>query len=335
MGRRMGIDFGTSYIRIFAEPDGIVLRAPSVVALDKRTREVIATGGDAKRMLGKTPSGILAYRPIKESTVAEFDAAARMLELFLHKLKAVSFFSHPKILLSAPLQITEVGQMALENVALEAGARSVAVVEAPLAAAVGAGLRVNAARGCMLMDFGGGMTEMAVISSGGIVCSNSSRACGDRIDTVIQNYLRLRRNILVGESTAEYIKRELATALPGINRGSMRVSGLHVRTGLACTVTVTGGEIFEAIRGMLNSLARSAVATIEQTPPDIAADIFDYGLLLTGGGSQIPGMAKFLSRAVGVRVVVAREPLDCVAVGLGKLLRTPRLISQEPKYRFR
>ncbi len=335
MAKHFGVDFGTSYIRICEEQSGTVLRAPSVVALDKRTRAVLGMGGDAKRMLGKTPSGILAYRPIRESTVAEFDAASRLLEEYLHKLGAVSFFHKPKLLLSAPLGITEVGQMALENVAIEAGARAVSVVEAPLAAAIGAGLRVNAAQGSMLVDFGGGTTEMAVISSGGIVCANTSRVSGDRIDTVIRNYLRLHRDILVGDATAECLKRELATALPGINRGSMRVSGLHVRTGLACTVTVTGGEIYQAVVGMLQSLARTAIATIEQAPPDIAADIFDYGLLLTGGGAQIPGMTKFLSQAVGVRVVMARSPLDCTVNGLCTLLRSPHLLGRERDLKYR
>ena len=325
MARLVGLDLGTTYTRIWTQDGGVVLRCPSVASIDGQTRQLVALGAEARKMLGKTPQDILASRPIREGMVSEFDVAARMIHaMFLNK-KICSTFNRPAVLLATPYRIDQVQQLAAENAVIEAGARAVAQIPAIFAAAAGAGLRVASPRGCMILDIGGGLSESAVISLGGIIAGRSLKVAGDRFDAAIMNYLRQKRNLVVGATTAEELRVRIGVCDSRIDRGSMTVYGRNARTGLASRQEVFSSEICEAVTPAIAAIARSVMSLLEDVPPEIAADVYDYGIMLTGGCAPMPGMVEALCRETGLRITVAQQPRDCVIRGLGLILAKPSL----------
>ncbi len=325
MARCIGLDLGTAYTRICTPEEGVILRRPSAAAIDSQTHEVIAVGAEARRMIGKTSEGILAYRPIKDGVVSDFEVTALMLDSYFTQKKLRSTFYKPVVLLATPYRITEVEKLAAENAVLEAGARDVPQVPAIFAAAVGAGLRVTSPQGCMVLNIGGGITEAAVISSCGIVNALSARMAGERLDVAIVSYMLNRRHLRISDSAAEALKMKIGSADPRLDRGSMTVCGLKSDEGLAAALNVSSREICEAITPSIENIARIALLTLEGVQPEISADIHNYGLMLTGGCAVIPGMAAAISRCTGLRVTVAKDPLDCVINGLNRIIRTPSL----------
>ena len=335
MARMVGLDLGTTYTRIWTQDGGVVLRCPSAAAIDSETHKLVALGADARRMLGKTPRDILAYRPIKEGLVSEFEVAARMVHaMFLNK-QICSTFNRPVVLLATPYRINQVQQLAAENTVFEGGARAVAQIPAVFAAAIGAGLRVSSPRGCMILNMGGGITEVAVISSGGIVAARSIKVAGERFDAAVVNYLKQRRNLVVGMPTAEELRVRIGTMESGIDRGSMTVYGRNARTGLASRQEVFSSEITEAITPAMDAVMRGILSLLEDVPPEIASDVYDFGLMLSGGCAETPGLPAAIRRATGLRVTVARDPRDCVINGLGRIIRDPSLWGARLEYRLK
>jgi rod shape-determining protein MreB len=294
------------------------------VSIDRAKNEVIASGRIAKRMLGKTPGNIKALRPLKDGVITDLQVTSMMLRDFFERLDMVSLFNRPSALVCIPYGITEVERRAVEDATFEAGAKNVGLIDEPIAAAVGAGIQVYKARGAMLVDLGGGVSEASVISLGGVVQSNSLRIAGDELDIAIVNYLKQARNILIGEITAEKLKLRIGTAVPGIDRGTMEVCGRDLRTGLAKTVEITTEEIREAIQEPVSEIISMVKQTLEETPPELSADIFDFGIVMVGGGSLLPGIDEAISRRTGVRVIKAKRPVDSVCEGLGKMLQSNR-----------
>lgn len=324
MAKQIGIDLGTSTTMIFVKDKGIVLRAPSVVSIDRVTHEVIASGKAAKRMLGKTPGNIRALRPLKDGVITDLEVTSLMLRDFFERLDMTSFFNRPSALVCIPYGVTEVERRAVEDAVFEAGAKNVGLIDEPIAAAVGAGVQVSKARGAMLVDLGGGVSETAVLSLGGVVQSNSLRVAGDELDLAIVNHLKMTRNVLIGEVTAEMLKLRIGAATPDIDRGSMEVCGRDLNTGLAKTIEVTTREVREAIREPLAEITAMVKMTLEETPPELSADIFDFGIVLVGGGSLLPGIDQLIHEKTGVRVIIPKKPgpRDCVCVGLGRMLQS-------------
>ena len=321
MGRQIGIDLGTSNTLIYKDK-GIALRAPSVVSIDRFTHEVIASGRAAKQMLGKTPGNILALRPLKDGVITDLEVTSLMLRDFFTRLDMTSFFNRPSALVCIPYGVTEVERRAVEDATMEAGAKNVGLIDEPIAAAVGAGIKVSKARGAMLIDLGGGVSETAVISLGGVVQSNSLRIAGDELDQAIVNHLKQTRNILIGEITAERLKIRLGSAVEGIDRGSMEVCGRDLQTGLAVTAEITTAEVREAMREPISEIIAMVKQTLEETPPELSADIFDLGIVMVGGGSLLPGIDRAIHERTGIRVIVAKKPVDCVCQGLGRMLQS-------------
>ncbi len=335
MARLVGLDLGTTYTRIWTQDSGIVLRCPSAAAIDGQTRELVALGAEARKMLGKTPQDILASCPIREGLVSEFDVAARMVRaMFLNK-KLCSTFNRPAVLLATPYRIDQVQQLAAENTVIEAGAKAVAQVPAIFAAAAGAGLRVASPRGCMILDIGGGLSEAAVISLGGIIAGRFLKVAGDRFDAAIMNYLKQKRNLVVGATTAEELRVRIGVCDIHIDRGSMTVYGRNARTGLASRQEVFSSEICEAITPAIQAIARTALSLLEDVPPEIASDIYDFGMMLTGGCALMPGMREALNRETGLRVTVAEHPRDAVIRGIGRILNQPSLWGTPLEYRLK
>lgn len=322
VAKQIGMDLGTSSTLIFLKEKGLVMHAPSVVSIDRVTHEVIASGSGAKRMLGKTPGNIRALRPLKDGVITDLEVTSLMIRDFFRKLDMVSLFNRPSVLISIPYGVTEVESRAVEDALFEAGAKNVGMIDEPIAAAVGAGIRVSKARGAMLVDLGGGVSEAAVISLGGIVHSNSLRTAGDELDQAIVNHLKQTRNILIGEVTAERLKKQIGSALPSIERGSMEVCGRDLHTGLAVTAEITAAEVRQAIREPLDEIIAMIKTTLEETPPELSADIFDFGIVMVGGGSLLPGLEQAVHNRTGVRVRVAKKPIECGCMGLGHMLRS-------------
>ena len=322
MAKQIGIDLGTSNTRIFVKDKGIVLRAPSVVSMDRSTHEVLASGLLAKRMLGKTPGNILALRPLKDGVITDLEITSLMLHDFFTRMDMTSVFNRPSALVCIPYGVTEVERRAVEDATFEAGAKNVGLIDEPIAAAVGAGIQVSKARGAMLIDLGGGTSETAVISLGGVVQSNSLRTAGDEMDLAIINYLKQTRNVLIGEITAESLKKHIGTAVEGIDRGSAEVCGRDLRTGLATTIAVTTAEVREAIRDPLSEIVSMVKMTLETTPPELSADIFDFGIVMVGGGALLPGIDQAIHNRTGIRVRIPKRPTDCVCVGLGRMIQS-------------
>ncbi len=324
MAKQIGIDLGTSTTMIYQKDKGIVLRAPSVVSIDRTTHEVIASGKTAKRMIGKTPGNILALRPLKDGVITDLEVTSLMLHDFFERLDMTSVFNRPSALVCIPYGVTEVERRAVEDAVFEAGAKNVGLIDEPIAAAVGAGIKVSKARGAMIIDLGGGVSEAAVISLGGVVQSNSLRTAGDELDLAIINYLKMTRNILIGEITAERLKLQIGSAIEGIDRGSMEVCGRDLRTGLATTAQIHSEEVRRALHEPLSEIISMVKMTLEETPPELSADIFDFGIAMVGGGALLPGLDEAIRERTGIRVIVPKKPRpsDCVCVGLGRMLQS-------------
>ncbi|MGE5576943.1 MAG: rod shape-determining protein [Syntrophothermus sp.] len=318
--RDMGIDLGTANTLVYLKGKGIVLQEPSVVAIDQETHEVFAVGADAKRMVGRTPGNIVAIRPMRDGVIADFDTTEKMLRHFIHKTQKRKSMFRPRILVSIPSGVTEVEKRAVMDATLQAGARDARLIEEPMAAAIGAGLPIQEATGSMIVDIGGGTTEVAVISLGGIVASRSIRVAGDEMDETIVQHVKRTYNLMIGERTAEEIKKEIGSAYGFEEEASMEVRGRDLVTGLPKTIRVTAGEIREALAEPVMAITEAVRLTLEKTPPELAADIMDKGIVMAGGGSLLRGLDKYLRQETGMPVNLAEDPLTCVAMGAGVAL---------------
>jgi rod shape-determining protein MreB len=320
--RDLGIDLGTANTLVYVRGKGIVVREPSVVALRTDTKTIEAVGEAAKKMIGRTPGNIRAVRPMKDGVIADFDTTATMIKYFIRQAqKQKSLFPrHPYVMVCVPSGITAVEKRAVEDATKQAGAREAYTIEEPFAAAIGADLPVWEPTGSMVVDIGGGTTEVAVISLGGIVTSRSIRIAGDEMDEAITHYIKRMYNLMIGERTAEQLKMDIGSALPLEKPESMEIRGRDLVTGLPKTISVTSDEITEALSDNMNAIVDAVKVTLERCPPELAADIMDRGIVLTGGGGLLRNLDKLLSRETGMPVIVADNPLDCVAIGTGRAL---------------
>ncbi|MBO5938862.1 MAG: rod shape-determining protein [Clostridia bacterium] len=316
MAKMVGVDLGTANTLICMKGAGIVVRSPSVVAINKDSREIITQGNEAKRMLGKTPTGILAFRPMKDGVISDAEVTAGMLRNYFVHIGALSTFSRPIVVACVPYGVTSVEKQAVEDAMFEAGARKVDLIEEPLAAALGVGLNVRGPQGMMIVDIGGGTTEVAVISMGGIVASNSLRVAGDELDEAIVASLRKTRGLLIGPATAELLKLRLGSAHREIDRGSLTVSGMNLQRRMGEMVEISSQEVREALSESLDQIIFVIQQTLEQTPPELSSDLYDFGIVLTGGGALLPGLARLISERTGVRVQIAKRPMESVCAGL-------------------
>ncbi len=320
--RDIGIDLGTANTLMCVRGKGIVMREPSVVAYDIRSDEVKAVGTAAKEMIGRTPGSIMAVRPLKFGVIADFDVTAAMLKRFIKEALKGSFVSRARVMISIPAGVTEVEIRAVYSAAKQAGATEVDLIEEPMAAAIGSGLPTGDASGNMVVDIGGGTTEVAVVSLGDIVTAQSIRTAGDTLDDAIVQYIRRKHNLLIGERTAEQIKIQLGSAMPYEDEGSMDIRGRNVVDGLPKNVVVTAAEVREAIADCVTQIVDVVRSTLEKTPPELAADIIDRGMMLTGGGAFLRGLRELLEKETGMPVTVAESPMDCVVKGIAKRLET-------------
>lgn len=320
--RDIFIDLGTDNTRVGIRGKGIVAREPSVVAYDVRNDTVKAVGAAAKEMIGRTPGSIVAVKPIKGGVIADFDVTEAMLRKFIKSALRGSLFSRCRVMLCVPSGVTEVESRAIYDAASHAGASEVDLIEVPLAAAIGAGIDVAASSGSMVIDIGGGTTEVAVTALGDIVTAHSTKVAGDSLDEAIINYIRKKHNLLIGERTAEQLKIALGSALEYENEGSMEVKGRNLVDGLPKNIEITAEEVREALSDQLYQIVDAVRYTFEKTPPELAADIVDKGIVLTGGGANLRNLDKLIAAETGMEVTVANEPSDCVALGIGKKTET-------------
>lgn len=316
----IGIDLGTANILMTLKGKGIVLKEPSVVAIDRKTGEIKATGYEAKEMLGRTPEDIKAVRPMKDGVIADFTATGLMLKNMIKKVSSRYSIGRPRVVVGVPSGITEVEERAVEESIIQAGAREVYIIEEPMAAAIGASLDVAEPSGSIIVDIGGGTTEVAVISLGGIVVSHSLRVAGDELDADIVNYVKREMNLAIGETTAEQIKLAIGCAMPLMTEMSMEVRGRDLADGLPRNEKITSAQAQEAMAESIAKIVEVVKATLEKTPPELAADIMEKGIVLAGGGALIKNLDKLLSIETGMPVYVAEQPLDCVVRGTGKTL---------------
>ena len=316
----IGIDLGTANTLVYVKGKGIVVREPSVVAMKLDNNTVLAVGDEAKKMIGRTPGNIIAIRPMRDGVIADFYVTQSMLKYFIRKAYGNSSVGKPRVLVSVPSGITEVEKRAVEEAAIQAGARSARLIEEPMAAAIGAGLPVGEPTGSMIVNMGGGTTEIAVISLGGIVTSKSIRSAGDKQDEAIVNYIKRTYNLAIGERTGEEIKISIGSAFPDSIDGEKEIKGRDLVTGLPKTIKITSKEILEALKEPISTIIDGIKGTLEKTPPELAADIMDRGIMLSGGGANLRGLDSLVSQETGMNVQVAENPLDCVALGTGKAL---------------
>jgi rod shape-determining protein MreB len=333
-GRDMAVDLGTANTLVYVRGRGIVLSEPSVVAIDQRTGEVHAVGVEAKRMLGRTPGTITAIRPLKDGVIADFDVTEQMLRHFIHKANG-NRFAHPRVIVCVPSGVTGVEKRAVEEATLSAGARQAYLIEEPMAAAIGAGLPVSEPTGNMVVDIGGGTTEVAVISLGGIVVSQSIRVGGDEMDEAITNHLRKEYKLLIGQQTAEEVKLEIGSAWPLEEEVQAEVRGRDMLTGLPKTIVIGSEDIRRALDEPVLQILDAIRGTLDKTPPELAADIMDRGIVLAGGGALLQGLDQRLRGDTHMPVHVAESPLTCVAVGSGRSLEEFEAIHRSAKARSR
>ena len=325
----IGIDLGTANLLIYIKGQGIVLDEPSVVALDSESKRIVAVGKEAREMLGRTPGKVQAIRPLKDGVIADFEVTDIMLNHFIKKVNGRNFFSRPRILICCPSNITQVEKNAIREAAERTGARKVFLEEEPKVAAVGAGLDISKPSGNMVIDIGGGTTDIAVLSLGGIVTSASIKIAGNEFDNDIIKYIKDKYKLLIGERTAEQIKIKIGTVFPENLNEKMEVKGRDLVTGLPHSVTLCSAEVEEALRESMFKIITKAKNVLEDTPPELAADIIDKGVVLTGGGSLINGLDKLLSHELKVPVFLAASPLTCVVEGTGVLLENVHLIDNK------
>lgn len=316
----IGIDLGTANILVTVKGKGIVLKEPSVVAIDRKTGEILATGHEAKEMLGRTPDSIKAVKPLKDGVIADFTATQLMLKNILKSVGQKYNVGRPRVVVGVPSGITEVEERAVQESIIHAGAKEVYLIEEPMAAAIGSGLHVEEPSGNMIIDIGGGTTEVAVISLGGVVLSNSIRIAGDELDNDIVNYIRKEKNVSIGGTAAEEIKIKIGCATPLMTEANIEVRGRDLSTGLPKNIRVTSMEALEAMSESISKIVEVVKSTLEKTPPELSADLVEKGIILSGGGALINNLDKLLSNATGMPVYIAEEPLDCVVRGTGKIL---------------
>ena len=325
----MGIDLGTANTLVHIKGKGIVLREPSVVAIKSDTGDVLAVGDEAKRMIGRTPGSIVAIRPMKDGVIADFDVTQAMLKYFIRKAMNTKSFVRPRVVVGVPSGVTEVEKRAVIDAAQQAGAREAYLIEEPMAAAIGAGLPVEEATGSMVVDIGGGTTEIAVISLGGIVTSCSIRIGGDEMDSSIIQYIKREYNLLIGERTAEEMKINSGTAIVNPNQDkTMDIRGRDLVSGLPKTVRIQSSEICDALREPVHKIVDAVKGTLEKTPPELAADVMDHGIMMTGGGSLLNSLDKLLSQETGMPVLVSEDALSCVGEGTGRSLENIELLKR-------
>ncbi len=323
----MGIDLGTANSLVYVKGKGIVLREPSVVAIQRDSGQVLAVGEEAKQMIGRTPGNIVAIRPMKDGVIADFDVTQSMIKYFISKaLRGRTFLVHPRVVVSVPSGVTAVEERAVREAAIQAGAREAYLIEEPMAAAIGAGLPVHEPTGNMVVDIGGGTTEVAVISLGGIVTSRSIRIAGDEMDDAIIQHVKKAYNLMIGERTSEEIKIEIGTAYPKHTSAVYDIRGRDLISGLPKTVNITSEEIQKALSEPVSSILDAIKATLEQTPPELAADIMDRGIVMAGGGSLLKGLDHLVSEQTGMPVHLSDEPLLAVAYGTGRVLENIEIL---------
>lgn len=318
----MGIDLGTANTLVFIKGRGIILREPSVVAINRDNKQVLAVGEEAKKMIGRTPGNIVAIRPLKDGVIADFDITQEMLKYFIRKATQKKSIFQPRVVVCVPSGVTEVEKRAVEEATIQAGAKDAYLIEEPMAAAIGAGLPVQEATGSMVVDIGGGTTEVAVISLGGIVTSKSIRVGGDELDNFIANYIKKEYSLMIGERTAEQVKIEIGAAIDDQVLGNMEIRGRDLVSGLPKTIEITSSEIYDALKEPVSNIIDAIKATLEKTPPELSSDVMEYGIVLTGGGALLYGLDKLITEETGIPVIIAENPLDCVALGTGKSLES-------------
>ncbi len=316
----VGIDLGTANVLVYIKGKGIVLNEPSVVAINKDTDEILAVGEEARQMLGRTPANIVAVRPLRDGVISDYDITERMLKHFIRKTCGSGRFFRPKIMVCVPSGVTEVEKRAVREAATQAGGKDVYLMEEPVAAAIGAGIDISKPDGVMVIDIGGGTTDIAVISLGGIVASTSVKIAGDKFDEYIIKYMRKEHKLYIGERTAEELKMTIGTAFPGDEIATMDCRGRDLVTGLPKSVEVSSEEMMEALEEPLHAICEAVHNVLEITPPELAADISNSGIIITGGGALLNGIDKRIQDRTQIKVIIAEDPKSCVAVGTGKSL---------------
>ncbi|AJQ25932.1 rod shape-determining protein [Pelosinus fermentans] len=320
MSMDIGVDLGTANVLVYIKGKGIVLREPSVVAIDRDSNTVLAVGEEARRMLGRTPGNIIAIRPLREGVIADYDTTESMLRHFISKVVPKNFFFKPRIMVCIPSGVTTVEKRAVLEAAVQAGAKKTYLIEEPLAAALGAGLDISEPFGSMVVDIGGGTTDVAVLSLGGIVVSESLRIGGDKFDEALVRYVKREYNVMIGERTAEQIKVTIGTALVSGRNESMEIRGRDLVSGLPKTLRITSAETFDALNESVSLIVQRVKTVLEITPPELSSDIMDRGIVMTGGGSMLYGLDKLIQQETGIPTYLAEDPLSCVALGTGKAL---------------
>ncbi len=324
-GQDIGIDLGTATILVYVKGKGITLREPAVVAIDKNTNEVLAVGQNARKMLGRTPGNIVAMRPLKDGVISDYTVTEKMLKYFISKVANKSIIS-PRIMICVPSGVTEVERKAVIDAANHAGARKVYLIEEPIAAAIGAGIDITKPYGTMIVDIGGGTTDIAVIALGGAVKSTSLKVAGDKFDEAIIKYIKKKHSIIVGERTAEEIKINIGCVYPRTTTEKMSIKGRHLVSGLPVEIEITSEEMLEALKDASNQIIEAIHSVLEVTPPELSADISDRGIYITGGGGLIYGLDKLIEEKTGIPVMVAEDAVSCVAMGTGKALNHIELL---------
>ena len=328
LGRDLAVDLGTANTLVYERGRGIVLNEPSVVAINQNTGGIVAVGAEAKRMVGRTPGNIVAIRPLKDGVIADFDTTERMLRYFIQKVHKRRFLAKPRVVVCVPSGITGVEQRAVKDAGYAAGARKVYIIEEPMAAAIGAGLPIHEPTGNMIVDIGGGTTEVAVISLGGVVTSLSIRTGGDELDDALIQFVKKEYSLMLGERTAEEIKTTVGTAFPIPDETSAELRGRDLVTGLPRTIVVTAEEIRRALDEPLTRIVDAVKTTLDRTPPELCGDIMDRGIVLTGGGALLKGLDERLRHETGMPVIIAEQPMNCVVMGSGKCVEEFEALQQ-------
>ena len=325
----IGIDLGTANVLVYVDGKGIVLEEPSVVAIEKNTNSVLAVGEEARKMIGRTPANIVAIRPLKDGVISDYEATEKMLKYFTERIVEKKGFGRlvmPRIMVCVPTGVTDVEKKAVREATIEAGAREVYIIEEPIAAAIGAGMDISLPNGNMVIDIGGGTTDIAVISLGGAVVSDSIKIGGDKFDTAIAEYIKKKHNLLIGERSAEKLKIEIGTAKKDSEERTMKISGRNIIKGLPETIEISSVEIADALEDCIKQIIAVTRGVLEKTPPELAADISTSGIVMTGGGALLRNLNKRIEESTGINVIVADEPLSCVARGTGASLSTLDLL---------
>ena len=328
-GQDIGVDLGTATVLIYVKGKGIVLKEPSVAAVDKLTGKLFAVGYEAQRMIGRTPGNIVAVRPLRDGVISDYDVTEKMLNSFLKKISISKIFK-PNIMICVPSGVTDVEERAVKDAAVQAGAKKAFIIEEPIAAAIGTGIDISQPNGSMIVDIGGGTTDIAVISLGGVVVSNSIKIAGDKFDDAIVKYIRKKHNVLIGERTAEQIKHQVGCVFEPEDERTSEVKGRNLITGLPKTFNVTSTEIYDALLETATQIMEAVHQTLEKTPPELVGDIVSSGIILTGGGSLLDGFTKLITERTGINCFVADDPTTCVALGTGKALDNMYLLSGTP-----